>query len=149
MAKALRVPLPITPRQIIRYTMGKPLDFDPGTAYAYSNFGYCVLGRVIEAVTGKPYHEVVRERVLAPWGFAACNWARIFLKDRAAGEVKYYDSGNRRGRATSGPKIGEMVPLPYGVECIESMDANGGWIASAVDLVRFAAALDDPNDVGS
>ena len=36
------------------------------------------------------------------------------------------------------------MPLPYGVEWIETMDANGGWIASAVDLVRFAAALDDP-----
>ena len=36
------------------------------------------------------------------------------------------------------------MPLPYGVECIETMDANGGWIASAVDLVRFAVALDDP-----
>jgi len=36
------------------------------------------------------------------------------------------------------------VPLPYGVECIETMDANGGWIASAADLVRFAAAPDDP-----
>jgi N-acyl-D-amino-acid deacylase len=66
------------------------------------------------------------------------------LTDRAPGEVKYYDSGQRTGRAISGPKIGEEVPLPYGVECIETMDANGGWIASVVDLVRFAAALDDP-----
>ena len=60
------------------------------------------------------------------------------------GEVKYYDGAKRTGRAISGPKIGKQVPLPYGVECIETMDANGGWIASAVDLMRFAAALDDP-----
>ena len=40
-------------RAIIRYMLGKPLDFDPGTRYVYSNFGYCLLGRVIEAVTGK------------------------------------------------------------------------------------------------
>jgi N-acyl-D-amino-acid deacylase len=66
------------------------------------------------------------------------------LKDRAPGEVQYYDSRQRTGRAICGPKIGQQAPLPYGVECIESMDANGGWIASAVDLVRFAAALDDP-----
>ena len=69
------------------------------------------------------------------------------LKDRAPGEVKYYDSKHRTGRAISGPEIGKPVPLPYGVECIETMDANGGWIASAVDLVRFAAALDDPAEV--
>ncbi len=143
-AKALRVSLPITPRQIIRYTMGKPLDFDPGTAYEYSNFGYCVLGRVVEAVTGKPYHEVVRERILAPVGIRGMQLGKNLLKDRAAGEVKYYDSRGRTGRAISGPKIGELVPLPYGVECIETMDANGGWIASAVELLRFAVALDDP-----
>ena len=143
-AKALRVPLPIHPRQIIRYTMGKPLDFDPGTAYAYSNFGYCVLGRVIEAVSGKPYHEFVRQKILAPLGIRGMQLGKNLLKDRAAGEVKYYDSRHRTGRAISGPKIGEQAPLPYGVECIETMDANGGWIASAVDLVRFAVALDDP-----
>ena len=143
-AKALRVPLPIHPRQIIRYMLGKPLDFNPGTAYAYSNFGYCVLGRVIEAVSGKPYHEFVREKILAPLGIRGMRLGKNLLKDRAAGEVKYYDSRHHTGRAICGPKIGAEVPLPYGVECIESMDANGGWIASAVDLVRFAAALDDP-----
>jgi len=143
-AKALKVPLPIHPKQIIRYTMGKPLDFAPGTAYAYSNFGYCVLGRVIEAVSGKPYPSFVVNNVLAPLGIRDMQLGRNLLRDRAAGEVKYYDGNDRTGRAISGPKIGKQVPLPYGVECIETMDANGGWIASAVDLVRFAAALDDP-----
>ena len=143
-AKALKVPLPINPRQIIRYTMGKPLDFHPGTAYAYSNFGYCVLGRVIEAVSEMPYHEWVRQKILAPVGIRDMRLGKNLLRDRAPGEVEYYDRRGRTGRAISGPKIGEKVPLPYGVECIETMDANGGWIASAVDLVRFAAALDDP-----
>ena len=36
------------------------------------------------------------------------------------------------------------MPFPYGGFCLEAMDAHGGWIASAVDLARFAAALDDP-----
>ena len=143
-ARALKVPLPIHPQQIIRYTMGKPLDFAPGTAYAYSNFGYCVLGRVIEAVSGKPYHEFVRQKILAPLGIRGMHLGRNLLRDLAPGEVQYYDSRRRTGRAICGPRIGQQVPLPYGVECIETMDANGGWIASAVDLVRFAAALDDP-----
>ena len=91
-AKALRVPLPIHPKQIIRYTMGKPLDFAPGTAYAYSNFGYCVLGRVIEAVSGKPYHELVRQKILAPLGIRDMQLGKNLLRDRAPGEVKYYDS---------------------------------------------------------
>jgi N-acyl-D-amino-acid deacylase len=143
-AKSLKIRLPIHPRDIIRYTMGKPLDFTPGTAYAYSNFGYCVLGRLIEAVTHKPYHEYVSEKVLAPLGIRDMRLGKNLLKDSAPGEVVYYDSRHRTGRAISGPRIGQQVPVPYGVECIETMDANGGWIASAVDLVRFAVALDDP-----
>jgi CubicO group peptidase (beta-lactamase class C family) len=143
-ARAFHARLPIHPRQIIRYFMGKPLDFTPGTAYAYSNFGYCVLGRVIEAVTNVPYHELVTRQILAPLGIRRMQLGRNLLRDRAPGEVKYYDSGRRTGRAISGPFIGKEVPLPYGVECIETMDANGGWIASAVDLVRFGVALDDP-----
>jgi N-acyl-D-amino-acid deacylase len=143
-ARALRVPLPVHPREIIRYMMGKPLDFAPGTAYAYSNFGYCVLGRVIEAVSGKPYHEWVRQTILAPLGIRDMQLGKNLLRDHAPGEVQYYDSRQRTGRAISGPRIGQQAALPYGVEGIETMDANGGWIASAVDLVRFAAALDDP-----
>jgi N-acyl-D-amino-acid deacylase len=143
-AKALKVPLPIEPRQIIRYTMGNPLDFDPGSAYAYSNFGYCVLGRIIEAVSEKPYEKFMPKEILAPLGIHGMRLGKNLLRDRAPGEVKYYDGRHRTGRAISGPKIGQEAPLPYGVECIETMDANGGWIASAVDLVRFAAALDDP-----
>jgi N-acyl-D-amino-acid deacylase len=123
--------------------MGKKLDHDPGTKYAYSNFGYCVLGRVIEAVSKKPYHEFVTNQVLAPVGVKRMRLGKNLLRDRAPNEVKYYDSKKRTGRAISGPRIGEQAPLPYGVECVETMDANGGWIASAVDLVRFAVALDD------
>jgi N-acyl-D-amino-acid deacylase len=143
-ARALKVPLPIIPRQIVRYAMGKPLDFAPGTAYAYSNFGYCVLGRVIQAVTKKRYDELVTEQILRPLGIAKMRLGKNLLKDRAPNEVKYYDGAKRTGRAISGPNIGKQVPLPYGVECIETMDANGGWIASAVDLLRFAVAFDDP-----
>jgi len=143
-AKALKVRLPGHPKQIIRYTMGKPLDFTPGTAYAYSNFGYCVLGRVIEAVSRRPYREFVAESIFAPLGIRGMRLGKNLLTDRAPGEVRYYDAQKRTGRAISGPEIGKQVPLPYGVECIESMDANGGWIASAVDLLRFATALDDP-----
>jgi CubicO group peptidase (beta-lactamase class C family) len=102
------------------------------------------LGRVIETVSGKPYQELVQQKILAPLGIRGMLLGKNLLKDRASGEVKYYDGRHRTGRAISGPKIGDEAPLPYGVECIETMDANGGWIASAVDLVRFAAALDNP-----
>ncbi len=142
-SRALGVALPIRPEHIIRYTMGRPLDWDPGTKFAYSNFGYCVLGRIIEMVSGMRYHDYVAAHVLQPIGITRMRLGRNLLRDRASGEVKYYDGKARTGRAISGPNIGRQVPLPYGVECIETMDANGGWIASAIMLVRFLDAFND------
>jgi N-acyl-D-amino-acid deacylase len=142
-ARSLRIPLPIRPEHIIRYTMGKPLDWVPGTKYAYSNFGYCVLGRVIEAVSGRPYGVNETREVLEPIGITQMRLGKNLLRDRAPGEVKYYDSKGGLGRAISGPNIGRLVPKPYGEECIETMDANGGWISSAIMLVRFADAFND------
>jgi N-acyl-D-amino-acid deacylase len=54
--------------EIIRYMLGQPLDFPPGARLAYSNFGYCLLGRVIEHVARQPYETFVRKRIFAPIG---------------------------------------------------------------------------------
>lgn len=59
---------PRTPVQIARYMMGQPLQYAPGTTYAYSNFGYSLLGRVIEKVTGQPYETWVQHNILEPAG---------------------------------------------------------------------------------
>jgi N-acyl-D-amino-acid deacylase len=142
-ARAMGVALPIRSEHIVRYTFGRPLDWDPGTHFAYSNFGYCVLGRVIEAVSGLRYQDYVARHVLAPLGITRMRLGRNLLADRAPGEVRYYDSRNRTGRAISGPQIGRQVPLPYGVECLETMDANGAWIASPVMLARFVDSFND------
>jgi N-acyl-D-amino-acid deacylase len=143
-AKSLGVAPPATQEHIIRYMMGKPLQFDPGERYAYSNFGYCLLGRVIEAVTGKPYDEYVRAAVLAPLGITDMRIGTTLPSGRAPSEVKYYDHKGRTGPAVVGGKIGDPVPCPYGAWYLEGFDSHGGWIASAADMVRFAAAFDDP-----
>jgi N-acyl-D-amino-acid deacylase len=144
-AKALRINLPVRADQIIRYTLGKPLDFDPGSKFAYSNFGYCLLGRVIETVSGKSYGSYVSQEVLAPLGITRMRLGKSAQRDRAPGEVHYYDAKKRTGRSVSSTPLGVEGPFPYTVELLEPMDANGGWIASAVDLVRFASAFDNPD----
>jgi len=141
-ARALGTDPPAGPKEIIRYMWGRPLDFDPGSRYAYSNFGYCVLGRAIEKVTGKTYEEYVSERILAPLGIRDMRIGRTLLDGRVDREVAYY-AGGRNRRAVVG-KIGEFVPPPYGAWYLEAMDAHGGWIASAIDLARFVAAFRDP-----
>jgi N-acyl-D-amino-acid deacylase len=67
-ARTLKQDPPARPQDVIQYMLGIPLDFAPGERYAYSNYGYCLLGRVIEAVAGKPYDEQVRTALLAPLG---------------------------------------------------------------------------------
>jgi N-acyl-D-amino-acid deacylase len=140
--KELDVPPPADPEAIIRYMVRRPLDFDPGERYAYSNFGYCLLGRVIEKVSGKGYEDYVKENVLAPLGIERMQLGKTLLTDRAPGEVRYYAEGE--GPAVMGPRLGKPAPLAYGAWCLESMDSHGGWIASAEDLVRFAAAFNNP-----
>jgi N-acyl-D-amino-acid deacylase len=62
---------------------------------------------------------------------------------RAEGEVKYYMPDGTQGRSVFSNQT-EKVPEPYGAFCLEAMDSHGGWLASAVDLARFVAALDAP-----
>ena len=143
MSKSMKIDLPILPEHIIRYQLGQPLDFDPLTRYAYSNFGYSILGRVIEKVTGQRYEKYVQDAVFRPVGIERARIGGSLESERAEGEVKYYDVKNGKGLATTGPGAGkEQVPISYGVWRQETLDSHGGWIASAVDLVKLAAALD-------
>jgi len=122
---------------------GQPLDFDPGNRMAYSNFGYLLLGRVIEGVTNQSYEDYVQKHVLARVGIKSMRVGGTAREHLAPDEVAYYDARGRTTRAVFGPRRGEAVPFPY-ARSIEIMDAHGGWIASAIDLLRFASAFDDP-----
>jgi N-acyl-D-amino-acid deacylase len=126
---------------IIRGMLGVPLDFDPGTKQVYSNFGFNVLGRVIEHASGQPYEEYVRERVLLPAGVTDMRLGRTRREERAPGEVFYYGPLGQAWRESVFWGEG-YVPVGYGSYYMEALDAHGGWIASAADLVRFATAVD-------
>ena len=104
----------------------QPLVNEPGTAYAYSNFGYSVLGRVIEHVTRRPYAEHVRQRILSRCGITDMSIAGNTLADRAPHEVRYYGQGNEN---------------PYTMN-VRRMDSHGGWLATPSELVEFAIHID-------
>jgi len=148
-ASELGVPPPPDPAAIIRYMVRRPLDTDPGTKHAYSNFGYCVLGRIIEKITGEPYDAFVRKAVLAPMGITGMKLGKTLPEGRAAGEVRYYPLVGPQARPVFESVKAREVPWPYGGFCLESMDAHGGWLASAPDLVRFATSIDRVLDARS
>ena len=43
-------------------------NFEPGSRFAYSNYGFVLLGAIIEAVSGQSYYDYVREHVFGPAG---------------------------------------------------------------------------------
>jgi CubicO group peptidase (beta-lactamase class C family) len=136
-SRALGVPLPVKRADIMRYASTRKLDHAPGTAYAYSNYGYLLLGRIIEKVTGQSYAAYVQQKVLGPRAITRMRQGRTLT--RATGEVPYLST-------YTGTMVfdnsGAKVASPYGAFNLENMDAHGGWIATAMDLTRFATIYD-------
>lgn len=131
---------PPSQRQIIRFMLDQPLDHDPGSQYAYSNFGYCLLGRVIEARSGLSYEQYMQRKVLTPLGVTGMRMGRSLPDQAWTDEVRYVDGKGRT--AFAAVDAGRRVSICYAHDQ-EVMDAHGGWIATAADLARFAAAFAD------
>jgi N-acyl-D-amino-acid deacylase len=146
-AAAVNAPAPASAETIIRYMKGMPLDFNPGEKYAYSNFGYAILGRVIERSSGMPYEEYVRARVLQPVGANRTRSGKTRMRDALVDEVRYY-LPNEPGLGLTAPLVPSVfpgegaAPIPYGGFYLESADASGAWVSSTVDLLRFLAGVD-------
>ena len=104
----------------------QPLQKTPGAEYHYSNFGFCVLGRVIEKLSGQNYDAYVKSQVLAPCGISNMEIGGDTEADKKVNEVKYY---------------GQNGENPYDMK-ITRMDSHGAWIANPIDLVRFLVRVD-------
>ena len=112
--------------ELIAWTLANQrLTHKPGEHFAYSNFGYCVLGRLLEKVLKMPYEALIKKRLLEPCGITRMEIAGNTLAERKPQEVMYLT-----------PKPGAA----YGMN-VTRMDSHGGWIATAGDLVRFASQL--------
>ena len=146
-ASAMGVPAPASQAAILRYMIGQPLQADPGTVYNYSNFGYCVLGRVIETVTGnrQSYASYVRAATLRPLGITRIVQGRTRLSQAAADEAFYYQSASDPPLTPSVFPGDGLVQAPYGAFYLEAMDSLGAWVASPLDLVRFLNAVSGRN----
>jgi CubicO group peptidase (beta-lactamase class C family) len=123
---------------------GMPLDFNPGAKFAYSNFGFIILGRVIERMSGLSYKDFVRTRVLEPVGATRTQQGKSRMSDALPDEVKYYFPGfSVTGPLAPSVFPGEgVVPLNYGGFYVEAGDASGAWVSSTIDLLRFIGAVD-------
>jgi len=114
-----------THADIIPYLFDKPLLFDPGTGYHYSNSNYILVGRILEQVTGQPFRRLIRTRIIKPLGLQyTFNGNDNSLKKRAHGYVA------RRGSVTDTyPWYGH-----YGL-------ADSGIHSTPADLTLFLRSL--------
>lgn len=100
----------------------------PGEVYQYSNFGYILLGVIIEKVSNKTYENYVKEAIFKPIGIESASVAGNTLEEQKTNEVKYY-----------GTTAGGSSPYIYNLRRLASA---GGWTISAKDLVKLIAHVD-------
>jgi CubicO group peptidase (beta-lactamase class C family) len=108
----------------------RDVAFEPGERFAYSNYGFLLLGAIIEAVSGRSYYDHVQEHVYAPAGMTASN----SLPEAVA------VPGRSVGYTTRLPgSDGEWQPNTDTLPCRGT--AAGGGYSTVGDLIRFSEAL--------
>jgi len=123
------------PMHLIEYMLEEPLDFDPGTRHAYVNFGYSILGRVIETVARRPYGEYVENEILKPIGITRM---RLRSDQMLDDEARSY----QRQYKNDAPIRGQFAECDLREWPASVPDSYGGWLASSVDLVKLLNAFD-------
>jgi CubicO group peptidase (beta-lactamase class C family) len=140
-AEKMNVKPPVDTKTILRFALDKRLQYTPGQGKAYSNLGYSVLGLVVEKVSGIPYEEYCRKKVLEPLGIYDMAIAGNLQSEKAPLEVTYYENST----PVLKPSIygtGELLPPRYGGNDIRSLGGAGAWIATAPDLMKLVLAVD-------
>ena len=112
--------------QLISWMLNDPghkMTRDANTQFEYLNFGYCLLGRIIEKVSGQSYDQFVKQNVLGASGVTEMAIGANSEADRKPREVKYYPG------------------IAYSLN-VTRFDSHGGWVASPIDLVRYVVRVD-------
>ncbi|WP_026933078.1 serine hydrolase domain-containing protein [Christiangramia echinicola] len=117
---------PYSVRELTGVFADSSLVFKPGEKFAYSNSGYILLGAIIEEATGKPYEEVLHERILDPLNMKDTGYDNFekIIKNRSTG----YE---QRGSKFTNSKYLDMS-IPY---------AAGSIYSTVEDLYKWHKAL--------
>jgi CubicO group peptidase (beta-lactamase class C family) len=111
---------PVTADKIMEMWAKKPLDFEPGTKWQYSNTNYVIAGAIVEKVSGMPLIKFLQEKVFAPLGMATV----ANIDERALGET------DPTGYMRYG--LGPLHPAPK---------EGAGWLFAAGELAMTAEDL--------
>jgi CubicO group peptidase (beta-lactamase class C family) len=119
-------PFATTSEQLVSRFRDKPLDFEPGEKWQYSNSGYVLLGHLIERITGESYEKVVREHIFAPLGMKDSGYDSnsAVIPHRASGYVHVGDGFENAGFV--------HMSVPHGA---------GALYSTTVDLLKWEQGL--------
>jgi D-alanyl-D-alanine carboxypeptidase len=121
-----------TAAELVQRAVANPPTFErPGSAFAYSNTGYLLLGQIVEKVTGQSYGEEIERRVIQP----------LQLSGTAMPGTSPQIPGPHPHGYVPTLQDGEMHLLDYTEMNPSVMGASGEMISTTSDLNRFFAAL--------
>lgn len=122
---------PTTAQQIMDRWATKPLDFDPGTRWQYSNTNYVIAGVIVEKVSGMPFFDFLRSRILAPLGLSSATDIDVsqLVEPEATGYMRY--------------ALGPLHPAPK--EGKGWLFAMGELSMTASDLAKWDVSLVNEN----
>lgn len=120
-----------TPEELVRVAMGHKPDFAPGTSWNYSNTNYTLAVMVIESVTGNPYGDEIRDRIIKPLHLRATLVPGTYPKLPRPSSRAY----GKLAETTTGPTydVTELNPT--------LASGSGDMISDSADLNRFYSAL--------
>ena len=123
----------MTPIELIDVFKNEPMDFEPGSEYAYNNSAYIILGHIIEVVSGKSYAEFIEENIFDKLGMKNSYYGSHskIIKNRAYG-YQPIDGGYRNADYLS-------LTLPY---------AAGSIMSCVDDLLLWSQAIHNNTLIG-
>jgi CubicO group peptidase (beta-lactamase class C family) len=139
-------PFAATPEKLVARFRDKPLDFQPGEKWSYSNSGYILLGYVLEKASGESYEKFLRENIFGPLGMKDSGYdsnSAIILR-RASGY----------GPGKDGPMNAEFIhmTIPFSAGALYSTTEDllrweqglfGGKLLSAASLAKMTTPFKD------
>lgn len=119
-----------TSEERVAFAMSHPPSFEPGARWEYSNVNYVLAGMVVKAVTGRPWDQEVRSRILSPLGLTRTSTPgdRPYLPKPHARNYQQFEAGGPLADTT-------LAYLPF------DGDADGSMISTTAETDRFFTAL--------
>ncbi|MGE3276639.1 MAG: serine hydrolase domain-containing protein [Vicinamibacterales bacterium] len=119
------------PGDALRRFADRPLLFEPGTAYRYSNYGWMLVSVAVEHASGQPFASFMRQQVFEPLGLDA---TRLHTGEGPrADDTTYYFP-----RFAADPRYGPQDPEPMDLSCFSGAS---GLLSTPSDIVQFVMAI--------